>query len=122
MTDPKAPGEVALRYRDDTLAWETLVDTDRLVLGTCEILPGSAYKIHKHVVPETYVITRGTGEVYDDTRWRSVAKGDVVVFKPGAWHCCRTFDPAGIDLVYFFDTGTFATIDYIYPETAASKL
>tara|TARA_A100001015_G_C14931438_1_gene688618 strand:- start:387 stop:785 length:399 start_codon:yes stop_codon:yes gene_type:complete len=100
----------------EKMKYETLVDTNGFVLGTCDILPGSDFKIHTHKVSETYIITYGNGEVYNNNQWEPVSKGDIRVFHSGIWHCCRTFNKEGISLVYFFNTGPFNTIEYIYPK------
>ena len=101
-------------YISEKLKYKTITNNKNFVLGTCAILPESDYKIHKHKISETYIITEGTGEIYVNDHWRSVKKGDVIVFKSDVWHCCKTSNPKGIKLVYFFNTGPFNTIEYIY--------
>ena len=103
-------------YTTENLTYDTLINTKDFVMGKCNILPGSDFKIHAHEIPETYVIIEGTGEVYNNDRWEAVSKGDVKVFDTGVWHSCRTSNPTGIKLIYFFNTGPFSEIKYIYPQ------
>ena len=107
-------------YTTEKLTYETLINDNSFVLGKCDILPGSDFKIHTHEISETYIVTEGTGEVYNNDHWEPVKKGDIRVFDAGVWHCCRTSNPNGIKLVYFFTTGPFSSIKYIYP--SISKL
>jgi len=108
-----------MSYLGETLiskkfTYETLINTDKFVLGRCKILPDADFRIHKHEISETYIITEGTGEVYDNDHWRPVKVGDIIVFLPGTLHGCRTADPGGIKFVYYFHQGPFSSIKYYF--------
>ena len=107
-------------YLDDAHATKKsyLYDTDkhrRFRFRQMRYLIRTRLTPHMHKVSETYIITEGTGEVYNNDHWEPVKKGDIRLFDAGIWHCCRTLDPNGIKLVYFFNTGPFSDIEYIYP-------
>jgi len=101
-------------YESNTFSYTTLIDTESLVLGVCEILPGYTLGIHDHDISETYMIAEGSGEIYDNDHWRPVKGGDIIVFLPGTLHGCRTADPGGIKFVYYFHQGPFSSIRYYF--------
>lgn len=92
------------------LVYYTVYENTNCVLGYCIINPNNQFRIHYHDTTEVYVVLDGTGEVYENNKWRKVSKGHIFVFGPNIEHCCRTYNE--IILAYMFFKGPFNNIKY----------
>ena len=94
------------------IKYNTIYDTNDLVIGNCTIYSGNKLFIHYHDIDEIYIITEGIGEVYNGEKWVIARKGDIFKFKAGTYHGAMAAENYLLKFTYMFFTGPFNTIKY----------
>ena len=94
------------------IKYNTIYDTNGLVIGICTIYSGNKLFLHYHDFDEVYMITEGIGEVYNGEKWVIARKGDIFKFKAGTYHSAMAAENYPLKFTYMFLNGPFNTIKY----------
>lgn len=94
------------------IKYNTIYNTNELVIGNCTIYSGNKLFLHYHDFDEVYMITDGIGEIYNGEKWVIARKGDIFKFKAGTLHCAMSAENYLLKFTYMFLNGPFNTIKY----------
>ena len=99
-------------FESTKIKYETIHDSDNLVIGNCTMYGDSELFVHYHDIDEIYIITEGVGYVYTGQKWEPAKKGDIFKFKSKTYHCAKTEKDSILKFTYVFFEGPFNTIKY----------
>ena len=94
------------------IKYNTIYDTNELVVGNCTIYSGNKLFLHYHDFDEIYMITEGIGEVYNGEKWVIARRGDFFKFKAGTYHGAMAGENYALKFTYMFLNGPFKMIKY----------
>ena len=99
------------------IRWKLLVAGERtesegLITGIAEIVPGGELKRHHHEPAETYYIVSGRGEMEIEGSTQAVGPGSAVYIPPDARHTVRCTGTDPLVFVFSFPRDRFDEIVY----------